>query len=79
MATFHCSVVTPERAVLETEATTIFAELFPSVPVIATVTSVNRLRVVPGRRRPATETHEDQQLIAVHFTDRKPGEDVKKP
>ena len=65
--------------VLGTEATTVFAELFPSVPVIAMVNSVNRLKVGRLRNRPATQTREDQQLIAVAFTGRKPGEDAKKP
>jgi hypothetical protein len=65
--------------VLGTEATTIFAELFPSVPVVATVNSVNRLRVRRTRSGAATQTRETQQLIAVAFTGRKPGEDVKKP
>ena len=65
--------------VLGTEATTIFAELFPSVPVIATVNSVNQLKVGRLRYRPATQTREDQQLIAVAFTGRRPGEDAKKP
>ena len=72
----------PPRAVpdvLGTEATTIFSELFPSVPVISTVNSVNRLKVGRLRYRPPTQTREDQQLIAVAFTGRKPGEDVKKP
>jgi hypothetical protein len=71
----------PPRAVpdiVATEATTIFSELFPSVPVIATVTSVNYLNPRRGRRA-ATQTREDQQLIAVAFTGRKPGEDAKKP
>jgi hypothetical protein len=65
--------------VVGTEATTIFAELFPSVPVIATVSSINHLRTGSRRYRAPTETRENQQLIAVAFTGRKPGEDVKKP
>lgn len=65
--------------VLGTEATTIFAELFPSVPVIATVSSVNHLRVNTRRYRPATQTREFQQLIAVAFTGPRPGEDAKRP
>jgi hypothetical protein len=72
----------PPKAVPEvvgTEATTMFAELFPSVPVIATLSSINHLRVNRRRARAATETREDQQLIAVAFTGRKPGEDAKKP
>jgi hypothetical protein len=64
--------------VIGTEATTIFAELFPSVPVIATVSSINHLRK-SRRYRAATETREDQRLIAVQFTRSKPGEDVRKP
>jgi len=62
-----------------TEATTIFAELFPSVPVIATVQSINYLRTTSRRYRAPTQTREDQQLIAVEFLRNKPGEDVKKP
>jgi hypothetical protein len=72
----------PPRAVPDvtaTEATTIFAELFPSVPVIATVQSINHLRVSSRRYRAPTQTREDQQLIAVEFLRNKPGEDVKKP
>jgi hypothetical protein len=65
--------------VVGTEATTIFAELFPSVPVIASVSSINHLRVNSRRYRAPTQTREDQQLIAVEFTRRKPGEDVRKP
>ena len=65
--------------VLGTEATTIFAELFPSVPVIATVSSINHLRVNQRRYRAPTQTLENQKLIAVAFTGRKPGEDAKKP
>lgn len=65
--------------VLGTEATTIFAELFPSLPVVATVSSVNRLKVKRSRYRPATQTRENQQLIAVAFIGRKPGEDAKRP
>ncbi|HEY4306870.1 MAG TPA: carboxypeptidase-like regulatory domain-containing protein [Gemmatimonadaceae bacterium] len=62
-----------------TEVTTIFAELFPSVPVISTVNSVNHLRVNTRRYKPPTQTREQQQLIAVAFTGRKPGEDAKRP
>jgi hypothetical protein len=66
---------------LETEATTVFAELYPSIPVITTISSVSRLRPPRGRLtlNPPTATTEDQRLIAVEFTGRKPGEDAKKP
>jgi hypothetical protein len=63
----------------EVEAVTYFGELFPSIPVISGVTSVNRL--VPGTARgvTVTEAHEQQRLLRVHFLKGLPGEDVKKP
>lgn len=64
---------------LETEATTIFSELLPSVPIISAISSVNRL--VPARNaiNPATGTGEEQRLIAVEFTGGRPGEQPKRP
>jgi hypothetical protein len=66
---------------LETEATTVFAELYPSIPVITTISSISRLRPPRGRLtlNPPTATTEDQRLIAVEFSGRKPGEDAKRP
>lgn len=64
---------------LETEATTLFAELLPSVPIISAISSVNHL--IPPRNaiNPATGTGEEQRLIAVEFTGGRPGEQPKRP
>ncbi len=64
---------------VETEATTLFAELVPSVPIIAAVSSINRLRPSTKQRDPVTATTEEQRLIAVAFTRGRPGETPKPP
>ncbi len=64
---------------VETEATTLFAELVPSVPIIAAVSSINRLKPSGNRRDPVTATTEEQRLIAVAFTRGRPGETPKQP
>jgi hypothetical protein len=64
---------------LETEATTLFAELVPSVPIIAAVSSINRLKPSRAQHDPVTATTEEQRLIAVEFTRDRPGEPLKSP
>lgn len=61
---------------LATEVVTVFAELYPSIPVITTISSVSKVRPPKGRLilNPPTATTEDQRLIAVEFTGRKPGQ-----
>jgi hypothetical protein len=61
--------------ILTTEVVTVFAELYPSIPVIATISSMSKLRA-PEKLvlSPPTATTEDQRLIAVEFTGRKPGQ-----
>jgi hypothetical protein len=49
------------------------------VSVIASVSSVNHLRPDARRREAPTQTREEQVLIGVQFTGRRPGEDLKKP
>lgn len=71
----HLSKMPPSIAdLVETEATTLFAELVPSVPIIAAVSSINRLRPSTRQRDPVTATTEEQRLIAVAFTRGRPGE-----
>lgn len=79
-AFLHLSKVPREiRGLLETEATTVFAELLPSIPIISGISSINRIEV--NRRRPnAIATwNEEQRLVSVHFLNGKPGDDVRKP
>jgi len=64
---------------LETEATTDFAEAFPSIPVIVGISSINRLEANPKRPFATATTNEEQRLIRVEFTKGIPGEDSKKP
>jgi hypothetical protein len=64
---------------LETEATTDFAEAFPSIPVIVGISSVNRLEADPKRPLATATTNEEQRLIRVEFTKGLPGDDAKKP
>jgi hypothetical protein len=63
----------------ETEATTLFAELLPSVPIVAAISSVNRLKPVRNRINPPTGTTEDQRLIAVEFIAGRPGDVPRRP
>jgi hypothetical protein len=67
------------NGLLETEATTDFAEAFPSIPVIVGISSVNRLDANPKRPFATATTNEEQRLIRVEFTKGIPGEDAKKP
>lgn len=64
---------------LETEATTLFAEVLPSVPIISAISSINRITPAKNTINPATGTGEEQRLIAVEFTGGRPGEQPKRP
>jgi hypothetical protein len=76
----HVTKIPPGIAgVLETDATTVFRELFPSVPVIAGISSVNRVDVDRRRASAVASANEDQRLIGVRFLKRTPGDDAKKP
>lgn len=79
-AFLHLSKVPRElRGLLETEATTVFAEVLPSIPIISGISSINRVEA--DRKRPSAVAawNEEQRLISVHFLNAKPGEDAKKP
>jgi hypothetical protein len=65
--------------VLESDATTVFGELFPSVPVISGISSVNRVDVDRRRANAVATANEDQRLIRVRFLNGRPGGDAKKP
>jgi hypothetical protein len=67
------------RGLTETEAVTLFGELFPSVPVIANIKSVNRFDVNKAKPTSEAAANERQRLISVHFTKGKPGEEIKRP
>jgi hypothetical protein len=65
--------------VLGTEATTLFAELLPSVPLLSAVSSVTFVERDAKRPNPLKTTNEDQRLIGVEFTKGRPGEPTKPP
>jgi hypothetical protein len=67
------------RGLTGMEAVTYFGELFPSVSVIAGISSVSRLQ--PSSRRPdaLAESNEQQRLLRVHFLKGMPGDERKKP
>jgi hypothetical protein len=67
------------RGLAEVEVTTIFGEIYPPVPLIAAVSSVNQFS--PGNDRPDAPTRaiEEQRLIAVSFLKSRPGEEPKRP
>lgn len=67
------------RGLTETEAVTLFGELFPSVPIIADIKSVNRFQANTSKPTSEATANERQRLISVQFTKGKPGEDVKRP
>jgi len=64
---------------LDTEATTLFAELLPSVPVISGISSVSRVEVDRRRANAVATTNEDQRLIRIRFLNGMPGDDARKP
>lgn len=65
---------------LGTEAITIFEEALPSVPVIAAITSVNRLEANPRRSQSTAFMNEQQRLLRVEFMNGKPGDQtIAKP
>lgn len=47
---------------LETEVTTLFAELLPSIPVISAISSTNRLKPGGRRQHPPIATGEEPRL-----------------
>ena len=61
------------------EVTTVFGEIFPSVPLIAAVSSVNHFANNSDRADAPTQAIEEQRLIAVNFLKTRPGAEVKKP
>jgi hypothetical protein len=63
----------------EVEVTTLFGEIFPSVPVISEVSSVNRFTPSATNSDAPTRAVEEQRLIAVRFVKSRPGEESKKP
>ncbi len=63
----------------EVEVTTIFGEIFPSVPLIAAVSSVNHFSTDANNPGAATRAIEEQRLISVHFLKSRPGDEQKKP
>jgi len=76
----HLSKIPPGlRGLTETEALTLFGELFPSVPVIAEIKSVNRFQANTSKPTSEATANERQRLISVQFTKGKPGDDVKRP
>lgn len=67
------------RGLAGLQATTLFGEILPSVPVIAAVSSVNQFDTKGRPTDGAVRAFEDQRLIAVTFLKGRPGEDAKKP
>jgi hypothetical protein len=64
---------------LGTEAVTIFQEALPSVPVIAGITSVNRLEANPRRGSSTAYMNEQQTLLKVEFMNGRPGDQARTP
>lgn len=64
---------------LGTEAVTIFEEALPSVPVIAGITSVNRLDADKRRGSSTAFMNEQQTLLKVEFMNGRPGEHARVP
>jgi hypothetical protein len=62
-----------------TEAVTIFQETLPSVPVIAGITSVNKLDVDRRRGSSTAFMNEQQTLLKVEFMNGRPGDTAKIP
>jgi len=65
--------------VLNVEVTTIFGEVFASVPAIATVSSLTRFKPDFHQLPRLTGRREDHRLLGIRFLDRKPGEDLRVP
>jgi hypothetical protein len=66
------------RGLAEVEVTTVFGEIFPSVPLIAAVSSVNEFVNDSDKPDAPTRAIEEQRLIAVNFLKSRPGDDPKK-
>jgi carboxypeptidase family protein len=63
----------------EVDVTTLFGEIFPSVPVIAAVSSVNQFTTDRPKFDTPVRGLEEQRLIAVNFLKSRPGDSPKKP
>jgi carboxypeptidase family protein len=63
----------------EVDVTTLFGEIFPSVPVIAAVSSVNQFKTDRPQFDTPVRGLEEQRLIAVNFLKTRPGDSPKKP
>lgn len=71
----HLSKIPREvSGLIGTEAITTFHEALPSVPVIAAITSTNRLDANPRRSRETAYMNEQQTLLRVDFIRGKPGD-----
>lgn len=64
---------------LGTEAITVFREALPSVPVIASITSVNRLDANRNRPQSTAFMNEEQLLLKVEFVHGLPGTQASRP
>jgi hypothetical protein len=62
----------------QVEVTTIFGEIYPSVPLIAAVSSVNQFSDDADHPDAPTRAIEEQRLIAVNFLKSRPGDEAKK-
>jgi hypothetical protein len=67
------------RGLSDVEVTTLFGEIFPSVPVIAAVSSVNQFTTDKPRGDTPVRGLEEQRLIGVNFLKTRPGDEPKKP
>jgi hypothetical protein len=67
------------QGVTGSEATTLFAELLPSVPLISAVSSVTYVERDDKARVPLKTTNEDQRLIGVQFVKGRPGDQSRPP
>jgi hypothetical protein len=67
------------QGLADVEVTTVFGEIFPSVPLIAAVSSVNEFVNNSDKPDAPTRAIEEQRLIAVNFLKSRPGDEPKKP
>ncbi|MEP6495861.1 MAG: carboxypeptidase-like regulatory domain-containing protein [bacterium] len=61
------------------EAVTNFGEVLPSIPLIASIVSVNEFQANPKQPKSLASATEQQRLTRVEFLKGMPGDDVKKP
>ena len=74
----HLSRIPREvSGLLATEAITVFEEALPSVPIIAAITSVNRLEANPRRKEATALMNEQQTLLRVDFLRGRPGQQAQ--